>query len=97
MSRTNRRTNEKNQSGKYNNWFWSTYYWKFEEFDRPSKFHRDGYWTETSASTGFKKDSNRLLRLNRKRMAKKVHDGTDVDELEWYTKKNGKRIAWDYW
>lgn len=62
-----------------------------------AKRFRDGYCSETSRTTGFKKDAAKKLRRDNKRYCDDVVAGREVDHLAYPSRKESKYIVWSYW
>lgn len=61
------------------------------------RYKRDGRASETSKSSGYKKDSVRCLRQYNRRLCKSILNGKYNDGLSYPSVKMTKHIAWNYW
>lgn len=62
-----------------------------------SEFTRDGHWSETGRNTGFKEASKTKVRLDNRRLEKKILKGDDYDHLPYPNEHDGDYLRWSFW
>lgn len=64
---------------------------------KASTFSRDGAFSQTSQSTGFKKKAGRQVRLENKRFCQRVLKDDDWENDPYPSVHLGDKFLWDFW
>lgn len=68
-----------------------------DALEERAEMQRDGHWSDTSRSSGFRNDCARALRRKNRRLCHNIIADQEYDHQPYPSRKEGKAKIWDWW